>query len=162
MDAETETRRCPLWIRIALALSLAANLAIVGLVAGFALRGGPMGGRTPAMGYAMPYVLALPRDLRRDVFRAVRAGKDVPDRRARRAEYRQMIAALQASPFDPAAVQAVLGRQGEGASRVQAVAQAAWLEAVSRLSDGERMEYTARMQDALNRGGRPKRPRDTP
>jgi len=156
MDADTKTVRCPLWIKIALALSLAVNLAIAGLAAGFALRGGPMAGRAPSMGYAMPYVLSLPHDMRREVFGAVRRDEGVPDRRARRAEYREMITALQASPFDAAAVRAVLARQAEGASRVQSVAQNAWLDAVARLSDAERMAYTERMQDALDRGGRPR------
>ncbi|MEL6808554.1 MAG: periplasmic heavy metal sensor [Pseudomonadota bacterium] len=156
MDAETKTRRCPLWVKIVLALSLAVNLCIAGLVAGFILRGGPLAGRAPAMGYAMPYVLALPRDLRRDVFGAVRNDDSLPDRRARREEYRDMIKALKVTPFDAAAVEAVLVRQGDGVSRVQAVAQAAWLEAVSSLSDEERAAYSERMQEALNRNGRPK------
>lgn len=157
MDAETKTRSCPLWVKIVLALSLAVNLCIAGLVAGFILRGGPLAGRAPAMGYAMPYVLALPRDLRRDVFGAVRNDDSLPDRRARREEYRDMIKALKVTPFDAAAVEAVLVRQGDGVSRVQAVAQAAWLEAVSSLSDEERAAYSERMQEALNRNGRPKK-----
>ncbi|MEQ3709499.1 MAG: periplasmic heavy metal sensor [Tateyamaria sp.] len=157
MQEETETKRCPLWIKIVLALSLALNLCIAGLVAGFVLRGGPMAGRAPAMGYAMPYVLALPRELRRDVFKAVRNDDSLPDRRARREEYRDMIKALKVTPFDAAAVEAVLLRQGDGVSRVQTASQAAWLEAVSGLSDEERAAYTDRIQDALNRNDRPKK-----
>jgi len=152
---QTGLRRTPLWIKILLAVSLALNLAVIGLLAGSALRGGPMmmAGRTPAMGYAMPYVLALPHDMRRDVFGAVRQDKSYPDRRARREEYRRMITALRATPFDTAAVKAVLARQAEGASRVQSAAQAAWLDAVASLSDEERMAYTKRMEDALERRG---------
>ena len=150
---QTAIRRTPLWIKILLAVSLALNLAVVGLVAGFAMRGGPMAGRTPAIGYAMPYVLALPHDMRRDVFGAVRQDKSYPNRRARREEYRRMISALRATPFDAAAVEAILARQAEGASRVQSAAQAAWLKAVARLSDEERMTYTKRMEDALERRG---------
>lgn len=152
--SQTEIRRVPIWIKILLAVSLALNLAVVGLVAGFAMRGGPMmAGRVPAMGYAMPYVLALPHEVRRDVFGAVRQDKSYRDRRERRAEYRRMIAALRATPFDTAAVEAVLARQAEGASQVQSAAQAAWLDAVARLSDAERMAYTRRMEDALERRG---------
>ena len=160
MDAETKTRRCPLWIKIVLALSLAVNLCIAGLVAGVILRGGPLAGRAPAMGYAMPYVLALPRDLRREVFGAVRNDDSLPDRRARREEYRDMINAMRATPFDVAAVEAVLLRQAEGVSRVQAAGQAAWLEAVTSLSDDERAAYSQRMEEALKRNGRPKKGKD--
>ena len=156
---QTAIRRTPLWIKILLAVSLALNLAVVGLVAGSSLRGGPMmAGRTPAMGYAMPYVLALPHELRRNVFGAVRQDKSYPNRRARREEYRRMITALRATPFDAAAVEAVLARQAEGASRVQSSAQAAWLEAVASLSDEERMAYTKRMEDSLERRGRSHQP----
>ena len=157
METTPKPTRCPLWVKIVLGLSLALNLAIVGMIAGFVLRGGPMGARGPAMGYATPYVLALPRELRRDVFGAVRNDDSLPDRRARRAEYRAMIAALRATPYDAAAVEAVLKRQAEGASRVQAAAHDAWLKAVARLSDEERVAYTARMEEALKKGGRRKK-----
>jgi hypothetical protein len=151
MSEDIQTRRCPLWVKIVLAVSLAGNLAVVGLVAGAALRGGPFVERGPSMGYAMPYVVALPREARREVFGAVRTNDDLPDRRARRA--------LEATPFDIAAVEAVLERQGAGAARVQATAQAAWLDVVARLSDDERIAYTARIEETLKRRGPPRKPK---
>ncbi len=151
MDTQPQTNRCPLWVKIVLALSLALNLAIIGLVSGFVLRGGPPVARGPAVGYAMPYVLALPRELRRDVFRAVRRDPTLPDRSARRAAYREMIAALEATPFDRSAVQSVLDRQADGALRVQTAAQSAWLDAVSNMSEQDRAAYTLNMQEALER-----------
>ncbi|MEO0381110.1 MAG: periplasmic heavy metal sensor [Pseudomonadota bacterium] len=160
MQAETKTTRCPLWVKILLAASLAVNLCIVGLIAGFALRGGPMGGRAPTVGYAIPYVLSLPRDLRRDVFGAVRDDKSLPDKRARRENYRDMIKVLQAPSFDQEAARAVLAHQGEAASRVQAAAQTAWLEAVAGLSADERAAYADRLQETLKRNGPPKRGKD--
>jgi len=159
MSEDIQTRRCPLWVKIVLAVSLAGNLAVVGLVAGAALRGGPFVERGPSMGYAMPYVVTLPREARREVFGAVRTNDDLPDRRARRAQYQEMIAALEASPFDIAAVEAVLERQGAGAARVQAAAQAAWLDVVARLSDDERIAYTARIEETLKRRGPPRKPK---
>ena len=156
--AETQgARRCPTWIKIVLGLSLALNLAIVGLVAGVALRSGPPGGRTPAMGYALPYVIALPREDRRAVFDAVRQDKSLPDRRARRADYAAMMEALQAAPFDRDAVQTILARQGEGGARVQRAAQAQWLDVVETMSQDERVEYVQRIQDVLKRGRKNKR-----
>lgn len=153
MEKTDTTKRCPLWVKIALAMSLALNLAIIGLVAGFVLRGGPSGARLPAMGYAMPYVLALPKQMRRDVFDAVRGDDTLPDRRARRAVYGEMISALRATPYDESAVRAILARQADGASRVQAAAQSAWLEALAGMSDAERAAYTENMQEALERRG---------
>ena len=159
MTENTQTRRCPLWVKSVLALSLAGNLAVVGLVAGFALRGNPLETRGPAMGYATPYVVALPREVRREVFGAVRRDASLPDRGARRAQYREMIAALQATPFDITSVQAVLERQGAGATQVQAAGQAAWLDAVARLSDDERIAYTTRIEEALKRREGPRKPK---
>ena len=159
MSEDIQTRRCPLWVKIVLAVSLAGNLAVVGLVAGVALRGGPLSARGPSMGYAMPYVVALPREARREVFGAVRKDDKLPDRRARSAQYQEMIAALEATPFDIAAVEAVLERQGAGAARVQATAQAAWLDVVARLSDDERIAYTARIEETLKRRGPPRKPK---
>ena len=160
MENVTQPRRCPLWIKIVLSVSLAINLAIVGLAAGFILRGGPSEVRGPSMGYAMPYVLSLPRDMRREVFRTLRRDDSLPDRRARRAEYDQMIAVLRARPFDAQAAEAILLRQADGASRVQVAAQSAWLEAVSGMSPEERSAYTDRTQQVLERRAPRKKDRD--
>ena len=159
----SDTSRTPLWIKLLLGVSLAANLAIVGLVAGFALRGGPLGGKGPgAMGYAMPYVLALPREDRRGVFSALRRDDTLPNRRDRRAQFNAMIDALQTTPLDIPSIEAVLASQADGVTRVQKRAQSEWLSIVSAMSDEERIAYAARIKDVLKRGpdrkkGEPKR-----
>ncbi|WP_299654465.1 periplasmic heavy metal sensor [uncultured Tateyamaria sp.] len=154
MTETTIERRCPLWVKILLGLSLAVNLAIVGLVGGVAWRGGPLGGKGPGMGYAMPYVLALPHDDRRAVFGAVRDNADLPGRGARRAAYRDMIALLQAGAFDRVAVSAVLERQARDVGQVQMVAQTAWLDRIAAMTEGERSAYAERLTEVVSRGGR--------
>ena len=153
MDAHSDKKRTPVWIKILLALSLALNLAIAGVVAGFILRGGPQGVRGPNMGYAMPYVLALPREARRDLFGTVRRDDSLPDRQDHRADYRAMIEALSAAPFDANAVQSVLERQSEGATRLQSAGQAAWLQVVREFTDEERAAYVTRLEERMNRKG---------
>ena len=162
MAENTTSRRCPLWVKIVLAASLAINLGIAGLVAGFVLRGGlPPGGGPGALGYAMPYVVALPREVRRDVFGTVRRDRSLPDRRARRSAYDDIIAALRATPVDRDVVETVLRGQADGAARVQRVAQQAWLDAVMAMSDDERVAYAARIEEVLARGRKKDRsPRD--
>lgn len=152
-DRVTE-RRCPLWVKILLGLSLAANLAIAGLVGGIALRGGPLGGKGPGVGYALPYVLALPHQHRRTVFGAIRGNADLPGRGARRAAYRDMIALLQAEAFDRAAVSDVLERQARDVGQVQMVAQTAWLDTVAGMTQEERSAYATRLTEVVSRGGR--------
>ncbi|WP_299553348.1 periplasmic heavy metal sensor [uncultured Tateyamaria sp.] len=155
--AETRMeRRCPLWAKIVLGLSLAVNLGIVGLVGGIALRGEPLGGKGPGMGYAMPYVLALPHEDRRAVFGAVRDNRDLPGRGARRAAYQDMVTLLKAGTFDDVAVAAVLERQSEGVAQVQKVARAVWLDRVAAMSGDERTVYADRLAEVVSRGGRHK------
>lgn len=154
MSETQAARRVPIWVKVLLGLSLALNLAVVGLVAGFVLRGGPLGGKAPAMGYAMPYVIALPKEDRRAVFGAVRDDRDLPGRGARRAAYRDMVALLSADTLDIDAVQALLARQSGDVDKVQAVAQSAWLEKVAAMSREERQAYAARVQEVVKRGGR--------
>ncbi|APX11915.1 periplasmic heavy metal sensor [Tateyamaria omphalii] len=155
--ADTEiARRVPVWVKILLGASLAFNLAVVGLVGGLVTRGGPLGGKGPGMGYATPYVIALPSEQRRVVFGTVRNDPDLPGRGARRAAYRDMVAVLEADPFDRAAVEAILQRQSRGVADVQAVAQGAWLDIVAEMPVEERRAYAQRVSDVAARGGRGK------
>ena len=149
--------RCPRWLKIVLGLSLAFNLAIAGAVAGFLLRGGPPRDGPTGMGYAAPYVIALPRDVRREVFGAIRSDESLPKRSGRRAHYADMIEALRVEPFDRDRVQAILTRQGREAARIQDASQAAWLSAVAEMNAAERSAYVARIEEVLQRGKRGKK-----
>ncbi|WP_300014568.1 periplasmic heavy metal sensor [uncultured Roseobacter sp.] len=145
-------------IKVILGLSLALNLAVVGLIAGTALRHGDEkrgGPRSAGFGaYGLPYMIALPREERRSVIQAVRAGKkgDLPDRAARRALYLETLAVLRASPFDAQALSDVVTSQAQTAIRVQQVAQDAWLEVVANMSDAERAAYAEEIEEVLRRG----------
>ncbi|WP_195820774.1 periplasmic heavy metal sensor [Roseobacter sp. MH60115] len=145
-------------IKVILGLSLALNLAVVGLIAGTALRHGDEkrgGPRSAGFGaYGLPYMIALPREERRSVIQAVRAGKkgDLPDRAARRALYLEALTALRASPFDAQALSDVVTRQAQTTIRVQQVAQDAWLEVVANMSDAERAAYAEEIEEVLRRG----------
>ncbi len=156
MSDQTQKRRCPVWVKVLLGLSLALNLGIVGLVGGFVLRSdGPMRGAGPGLGYAMPYVIALERESRRAIFKAVREDPSLPSRADRRAHFNDMLVALRADPMDRAAVEAVLARQAEGVSAVQRRAQVEWLKKVEDMSASEREAYADTVEDILKRG--PKR-----
>ncbi|WP_299691116.1 periplasmic heavy metal sensor [uncultured Tateyamaria sp.] len=158
MTEEITRKRCPLWVRILLALSLALNLAIVGLVAGLLTRGpGPLRGGGPGLSYALPYIVALDRTDRRAVMGAVRNDPSLPDRRSRKAQFDDMLAALRAEPMDRAAVRAVLASQADGVARVQAVAQEAWLDTIEAMSPQERRNYADTVEAVLQKGPRGKR-----
>ncbi len=151
-------------VRWALGLSLAVNLLLIGALAGAGYRhaGGP-GARERtgpgAMSYAMPYMQALPRAERR-AMRQQMQGQDTPSRDTRRAQFQQMLAALRAAPFDAAAVRAVLDAQQAAGAAVQASAQAAWLDRVTRMDDTARASYADALEDVLARGPRRAKRRD--
>ncbi|MGD9295369.1 MAG: periplasmic heavy metal sensor, partial [Roseobacter sp.] len=132
-DDAQPVRRNSKWLGIALAISLAVNLLIVGFMAGsFARHTGSAvsGARAPGLGnFGAPYMMALPRQERRAVLRALRAEAKgrVPDRQARRALFDEVLSVLRATPFDRNALQQAVSQQAETSIYVQQTAQAAWL-----------------------------------
>ncbi len=153
-ETEPKKRRVPLWVKILLGVSLALNLAIIGLAAGVVTR---LGGRPdgPAgVNYALPYVMALPGDIRREIGSDLRRGSrdgDLPRRGERRAQYQRMIDVLSVEPFDPAAARAVLMAQSDQTLALQSAAHDAWLARVSQMTAEERADYAARLSDILSR-----------
>lgn len=158
-DSAPPATACPRWLKVVLGLSLGLNLAIMGTLAGFWLRSDPPRERPTSMGYAAPYVIALPRDVRRDVFAAIRSDKTLPDRSARRIHYSDMIEVLRAEPFDRDRAEAILSLQGSEVARIQDVSQSAWLSAVANMDLSERSAYAERIEKVLSRG-KHKKPRD--
>lgn len=156
-DSAPPVAGCPRWLKIVLGLSLGLNLAILGTLAGFWLRNDPPRDRPSSMGYAVPYVIALPRDVRHGVFGAIRSDETLPKRGARRAHYSDMIEVLRAEEFDQDRAKAILSLQGGEAARIQDVSQAAWLAAVAEMDPSERSAYAERIEKVVSRGKRGKK-----
>ena len=142
--------------RIVLGVSLALNLLFVGLVAGAALR--PDGkGHGPGKrgdrigGFGAPFMRALPREDRREIFRSLREEGGVMDRAGRQAAVERMITALRETPFDPSVPEAILRSQVERNLNVQGRIQALWLRRIGMMSDADRAAYADRLQDYLQR-----------
>ncbi|MDW3225561.1 MAG: periplasmic heavy metal sensor [Paracoccaceae bacterium] len=156
-------QKLPRLYKIALGVSLALNLAVAGLIGGAALRFGEdaRGGlRSAGLGaYGLPYMLALPKEERRQVMKAVRSDHKgpVPDRAARRALYAAVLSDLRAEPFDIEALSGALNTQAETTIAVQKSAQTAWLAVVAQMSDSERAAYADDIEDVLRRGPRRKK-----
>jgi hypothetical protein len=146
-------------LKIALGLSLAVNLLILGLVVGAILAVGPGRSgdddprlRTLGLG---PFAIALPREDRQAV-------TDRIDRDALRAERRalglslvQLREAMLAEPFDRAAAEAALARSRAAAEAAQGHGHAALLDHIETMSAAERVELVERLGRALRRmGGR--------
>jgi uncharacterized membrane protein len=146
--------RCPRWVKVVLAVSLALNLAVVGLVAGMMMRIAPLREVRSNLGYAAPYVIALPGQERRSLLRAIRNDPSLPRRADRKAAFKDMVNVLRLEPFDRTQVSNILNRQGADVSQIQTVAQSAWLDAVEGMSIKNRLAYIDRIEVVLSRGSR--------
>lgn len=145
------------WVKIAFAISLALNLAVVGIIAGAIVRHGGQGelarGHASISAFGAPYMRALSKPQRREIGQEVRQalGPAVPDRRARRAAFREVLDSLRADPFDRGRLAAATRQQAQTAVSVQAAAQAAWLDLVSQMSPDERESYADAIEATLRK-----------
>ncbi len=144
------------WVRILLVVSLSMNLMVLGVVAGLAHWHRPDSdrGRTPRVDQSGgPLTRALSREDRRTIgkkiWREYRSGR--PSRDAIRAEYKAVVAALRADPFDAEVVSGSLDRQFEFASERQRLGQALLMERLHEMSAQERRAFADRLEDGLNR-----------
>lgn len=143
-------------LKIALAVSVALNLAVAGVVAGAWMKDGPSRGMPRDLSFG-PFSEALGPEDRRALRKALadRAPGFREARAAAQAEFAALLAALRASPFDPAAVQSALaaiearnaGRLELGRSLIEA--------RITQMSEADRLAFADRLEDGLRR-----RPRD--
>lgn len=142
------------WIRVLLVVSLVFNLIIIGGVAGMALRFGRDGPpKHVEQGQKSPMVFALSHEERRELGRSIRnAHKDYArDARQEKEYYEDLIAALEAEPFSPDALQTARDALDDRLSMRRVIARDIWLEKVADMSAEERGDYAARMREALER-----------
>jgi hypothetical protein len=142
--SETSKQTLPRGFKILLGLSLAVNLAVVGLIAGAALRKGAHGMARAGgpSAYARPYIQALPHD-------------DGAGRGGRRAHYQQVLTELRAEVFVRSQIEAALKQQTEKALSGQNGVQTQWLNRIEKMNLQERRDYADAVEDVLKRG--PKR-----
>ncbi|WP_108815329.1 periplasmic heavy metal sensor [Loktanella sp. Alg231-35] len=137
--------------KIVLVLSLALNLAVAGIVVGSVASGraGPDGPRNFDLGVG-PMTRALNREERRTLSRNLRESRALRDLNPRE-RIGGLVAALQAEPFDPAALQTQLEEQSQKMDGVQMQAQAAFLALVSDMTPERRQAFAAQLSEELSR-----------
>lgn len=138
------------WKNWVLVASLGLNLFVAAAVVGAGLRHHREG---RGVGFG-PYTEALSREDRaalRDAFMA--AAPDLRDRRRAMAEDMiRLAAALRADPWEPAAAEAVLSRQGERAEERFALGRRLFLERLGRMTPEARAALADRIEHAVARG----------
>lgn len=147
MTDTTPKRQAPRWMKITLVASLAANMAVIGTVAGFAIRG-PMW--QPDRDGMAALMRGMPpehmREMRSELFghrHNLREGL-----RGQRELSSDLAATLRATPFNPDAFADVLARQRGRLSEIQLIGHNALVARVTGMSDEERAHYA----EALSRG----------
>ena len=150
------------WVKIALVVSLALNLLVVGLIAGAMIRHDreERGERdrarveTPRDFVRSPFLGALEPDERRAVGRELMAAEgSIRENRAElRARFERLLEAIRAEPFDRAAVEAVLDEQRAVGARRLEIAEEAVLDRLSAMPPAARAAYADRLDRSLRRG----------
>lgn len=149
-------------LRVALAVSVALNLAVAGVLAGAAFRHGPEGGRMEMgreLGFG-PFSEALSRDDRRALREALLA--KAPDlrenRRQRSQDAQEVLGALRADPFAPEALTAVMDAQQRRMEGQLQLGQDLLREFLISMTPQARAAFADRLEQRLRPGRDDKTP----
>ncbi|UZD91549.1 periplasmic heavy metal sensor [Cognatishimia activa] len=163
MSDQTPQPRAPMRrsLRVLLFASLAANLIVVGLVAG-AVFGNKKGGDKPPRDadFMGAYTRALPDQDRRAIGRAIRdhhRNSGITREQARK-QFQEMLGLIRATPFDADAMRGRMLEQAKSSFDRRQAAQDIWLQRVEQMTDAERQDYADQIEAQLKRApkGKPK------
>ncbi|MEO0486576.1 MAG: periplasmic heavy metal sensor [Pseudomonadota bacterium] len=155
-SAPSKGRGLGRWGRIALFVSLALNLVIVGVVVGSLAIDGPRNSdKRPARAQETglgPVLMALSREDRRALGRDMRQflRGEQRTRAEARALMENVVTAVRADPFDPAAVDSLIDVQVQDVELRLSVARGLFLERLTDMSDAERAAFADRLETLLN------------
>lgn len=153
--APVQSPAAPRGVKIALAVSVALNLAVAGLAVGAWLGDGPHKGMPRDMSFG-PFSEALDDADRRAIRRALleRVGEFREQREAARTEFEALLASLRADPFDPAALKAALAAlEARNAERLE-LGRTLIETRLIEMSPEERAHFADRLEKGLRRGGK--------
>lgn len=149
-----------LW-KVIFGLSLALNVAILGVVVGATWRSHDDGRRPPALNRDIGslYLRALGHEHRRELGRKMRpSGKKGKAERAEIAQgFVQAIAVLRAEPFDSDALEQIMQDHSQRSETRMQEAREILLDHLISIGPDERAAYADRLEKAL-KGGAPRKP----
>lgn len=136
-------------VKLALIISLAINLLIIGVIAG-----GLMTGRRPMAlgGFDMtlgPFTESMDRRDRDAIRERLGNHHNLRQRNDRDLAINAFLAALKTEPFDPAAIEALFAEQRELATSGMAAGQDALLERLMQMAPEQRAQFAQRLESRL-------------
>ncbi len=138
-------------LKIALVVSVALNLLVAGMIGGAFLRGGP----DRDLGFG-PFAEALTEDDHRALRQEFMAR--APDmremRRSQRAAMRDLLSALRAEPFDPAALEMAMAAAASRMGDRLRIGQEILVRHLAAMSPADRAAFADRLEAAAARGPR--------
>lgn len=144
-------------VRIALAVSVALNLAVVGVVAGAALKHGGSGHEMERdIGFG-PFSDALSREDRRALRGQIlqRAPELRSVRKETQADTQSLLVALRAEPFDAAGLTAVMETQRARMAGRLELGQTVLRDFLIAMTPEARKDFADRLEARLKGGGKP-------
>lgn len=144
------------WLLPTLLVSLALNLAVAGIVVGWALSPQARHHRDsgPARGViGEPFIRALPEDARRALMHDVIEEREhIRDSRdGLRARFDAFLSALRADPYDPEVVRDLLAEQRGAAQGRQEIGETLLLKRLAAMEPQDRAAYADRLETLVGR-----------
>lgn len=147
----------PIWLRVVLFGSLAANLLVIGMVVGAIVT---HGGRPEARHFEAardigpaPFIQAFDPETRRALALEIRrdAGRLRQNREELRQRFEALLAALRAEDFDRATVDGIIAEQRGLSVARQEIGQAILVDALQAMPREARAAYADRLDRSLRR-----------
>lgn len=145
---------CPLWVRVLLIASLAGNLAVVGLVGGWSMRGGHGYDDPDGLDPRQVRLLRMLPESRHAEARAMmlaERGALASHRERMKAVQADIVSVLRAPDFSAARLQAALDARRAASGAVNGVVHGQFVALVARMSPAERAEMADRLEDLARR-----------
>ncbi|MFN3662874.1 periplasmic heavy metal sensor [Yoonia sp.] len=150
-QAKTVARPSRIW-RIVLVVSLALNLAVVGVIAGAVVSGRFGDGPPRRIDFGLgPVARALTSEERREIGRELRPQRGALGDHDFRAQMAAMTAALRAEPYDGAMMQALMEDQAAHLAQMQASARRAVLDMIAAMTPERRRSFADQLEQEWQR-----------
>lgn len=138
-------------IRIVLVVSLSLNLAVAGILIGAASSGRWKGGPPPNFEVALgPITRALAPEERRDIRRSLIQDRALRDLNLR-SGMAEVIAALQADPFEIARLEDLMDEQIGRMATMQGKVKGALLDVVAEMTPERRMRFAQELTEEMSK-----------